>query len=244
MNINILTLFPEEFEGIINSSIIKRAIEAGAVKINIIDYREFSNKKNKRVDDYSYGGGAGMIIELQPIVAALRSIENYENIHKVITLPSGKVFNQRKAFELSKLEDLIIVCGHYEGIDSRITDYVDERISIGDYILTGGEIPAMVIIDSIIRLLPNVLGNDESTMDESFQRDLLEYPQYTRPVSFEGKEVPKVLVSGNHANIAKWRKYMSLKETYENRPDLLAKAFLTEEEKYLLEQIKKGVEIF
>lgn len=244
MNINILTLFPEEFEGIINSSIIKRAIEAGAVKINLIDYREFSNKKNKRVDDYSYGGGAGMIIELQPIVSALRSIDNYENIHKVITLPSGRVFNQKKAYELSKLDDLIIVCGHYEGIDSRINEYVDEKISIGDYILTGGEIPAMVIIDSIIRLLPNVLGNDESTMDESFQRDLLEYPQYTRPVVFEGKEVPKVLVSGNHANIAKWRKYMSLKETYENRPDLLEKAFLTEEEKYLLEQIKKGVEIF
>lgn len=244
MNINILTLFPEEFEGIINSSIIKRAIEAGAVKINLIDYREFSNKKNKRVDDYSYGGGAGMIIELQPIVSALRSIDNYENIYKVITLPSGRVFNQKKAYELSKLDDLIIVCGHYEGIDSRINEYVDEKISIGDYILTGGEIPAMVIIDSIIRLLPNVLGNDESTMDESFQRDLLEYPQYTRPVVFEGKEVPKVLVSGNHANIAKWRKYMSLKETYENRPDLLEKAFLTEEEKYLLEQIKKGVEIF
>lgn len=240
MNITILTLFPEEFEGIINSSIIKRAIQNEIVSIKIIDYREYSNKKNKRVDDYSYGGGAGMIIEAQPIVDALKSISGYEQIHKIITSPVGTTYNQKKAIQLSKLDNLIIVCGHYEGIDHRIMDYVDEAISIGDYILTGGEIAAMAIVDSIIRLLPEALGNIESSVDESFENDLLEYPQYTRPEVYNGKKVPEVLLSGNHENIRKWRRFMSLKTTYEARPELLEKSTLTKEDLVFLEMIKEG----
>lgn len=240
MIINILTLFPEEFTGIINSSIIKRAIDNDICTINVIDYREYSNKKNKRVDDYSYGGGAGMIIEIQPIVDCLKQIPNYQNIKKIITSPTGKMYNQKKAIELSKEKEIIIICGHYEGIDNRITDYVDEEISIGDYILTGGEIAAMAIIDSIIRLLPNALGNDLSSIDESFENDLLEYPQYTRPYDYEGNKVPDVLISGNHETIRKWRRFMSLKLTYENRPDLLEKATLTEEDKEMLQKIKNN----
>lgn len=240
MIITILTLFPEEFEGIINSSIIKRAIQSGIVSINLINYREYSSKKNKRVDDYSYGGGAGMVIEVQPIVDALKSIEGYKHIHKIITSPVGTNYNQKKAIELSKLDNLIIVCGHYEGIDNRIMDYVDEAISIGDYILTGGEIAGMAIVDSIIRLLPEALGNVESAVDESFENNLLEYPQYTRPEVYDGKKVPEVLLSGNHENIRKWRRFMSLKTTYENRPELLEKACLTKEDLIFLDMIKKG----
>jgi len=243
MRIDILTLFPEEFSGVVSSSIIKRAIEANKVTINVIDYREYSSKKSKRVDDYSYGGGAGMIIEPQPIVDALRSIPNSDKALKLITSPIGKTFNQAKAESLATLDHIIIVCGHYEGIDHRVMDYIDEPVSIGDYILTGGEIPAMVIIDSIIRLLPDVLGNSESSQDESFENSLLEYPQYTRPVEFEGKKVPDVLISGNHEHIRKWRRYMSLKTTYENRPELLEKATLTEEDKKFLEMIKNKIMI-
>lgn len=243
MKITILTLFKEEFYGIINSSIIKRAIENKVCEINIIDYREFSKKRNKRVDDYSYGGGAGMIIEAQPIVDALKSIPNFETIKKIITSPIGKTYNQKKAIELSKENELIIVCGHYEGIDHRIMDYVDEAISIGDYILTGGEIAAMAIIDSIIRLLPEALGNEESKVDESFENNLLEYPQYTRPEVYDGKKVPNVLISGNHENIRKWRRFMALKTTYENRPDLIDKAKLSSEDEEFLVMIKEGKDI-
>ena len=182
MRIDILTLFPEMFDGVINSSISKRALENKLFEVYIHDYREFSRKGNKRVDDYSYGGGAGMIIEVQPVVDCLRSIPGYEKAYKVITTAQAKTYNQKKAVELSKINHLIIICGHYEGIDYRIMNYVDEGISIGDYILTGGEIAALAIYDSVIRLIPNVLGNSESTVDESFSSDLLEYPQYTRPV--------------------------------------------------------------
>lgn len=243
MIIDILTLFPEAFSGVLNSSIIKRALDSNEVIVNVIDYRNYSNKKSKRVDDYSYGGGAGMIIEPQPIVDAIRNIPNNEKALKLITSPIGKTFTQEKAMKLSKLDHIIIVCGHYEGIDHRIMDYVDEPVSVGDYILTGGEIPAMIIMDSIIRLLPNVLGNSESSQDESFENNLLEYPQYTRPVEFEGKKVPDVLISGNHEHIRKWRRYMSLKTTYENRPELLEKAILSDEDKKFLEMIKNKIMI-
>lgn len=240
MIIDILTLFPSEFDGIINSSIIKRAIEAKIVTINVIDYREYSNKKNKRVDDYSYGGGAGMIIEVQPIYDALKAIDEHHQVHRIITSPHGTKFSQTKAQELSKLKHIIFVCGHYEGIDSRIDNYIDEKISIGDFILTGGEIATMAIIDAIIRLLPNVLGNDESSIDESFENNLLEYPQYTRPPVFDGHEVPKVLLSGDHQKIEKWRMFMSLKETFENREDLLKNKEISEEQKLMLDMIKEG----
>lgn len=242
MIIDILTLFPEMFSSL-NSSIIKRASEEGIVQIRVYDYREYTTKKSKRVDDYSYGGGAGMIIEAEPIVNCLRSIDGYETAHKVITSPIGKTYNQTKAEQLAKLAHLIIVCGHYEGIDYRVNSYVDEEISIGDYILTGGEIPAMAIVDSIVRLLPNVLGNNESTEVESFS-DLLEYPQYTRPDEFDGKMVPEVLLSGNHEEIRKYRRYESLRLTYLRRPDLLEKHALTKEDEKFIEMIKKGIKLW
>lgn len=243
MRIDVLTLFPEAIEGVVNSSILKRAIEKGTIKINIHDYREYSSKKNKRVDDYSYGGGAGMIIEVQPIVDCLRSIPNYQEAYKVITAPVGTSYNQKKARELSLKEHIIIICGHYEGIDHRIMDYVDEAISIGDYILTGGEIASLAIVDSVVRLIPDVLGNNESINVESFDDNLLEYPQYTRPEVFEDKKVPDVLLSGNHEKIRKWRRYKSLEVTYNKRKDLLEKVELTKEDVKFLEMIKKGEEL-
>lgn len=243
MRIDVLTLFPEAIEGVVNSSILKRAIEKGTIKINIHDYREYSSKKNKRVDDYSYGGGAGMIIEVQPIVDCLRSIPNYQEAYKVITAPVGTSYNQKKARELSLKEHIIIICGHYEGIDHRIMDYIDEAISIGDYILTGGEIASLAIVDSVVRLIPDVLGNNESIDVESFDDNLLEYPQYTRPEVFEDKKVPDVLLSGNHEKIRKWRRYKSLEVTYNKRKDLLEKVELTKEDVKFLEMIKKGEEL-
>lgn len=243
MIIDILTLFPESINGIINSSIIKRAIEIGIVQINIHDYREFSRKKNRRVDDYSYGGGAGMIIEVQPIVDCLKSIDGYSKAKKIITSPIGQVFNQKKAINLANEEHIIIVCGHYEGIDNRVLNYLDEAISIGDYILTGGEIASMAIIDSVIRLLPQALGNDESIEIESFDDNLLEYPQFTRPEEYNGEKVPEVLLSGNHENIRKWRRFKSLEITYHNRPDLLDKALLTKEDHLFLDMIIAGKDI-
>ena len=195
MRIDILTLFPEEFEGVIGSSIIKRAVEGHQVEIYVHDYREYSSKKSKRVDDYSYGGGAGMIIEPQPIVDCLKNIPNYDKALKLITNPIGKTFNQKKAENLAKLDHIIIVCGHYEGIDQRVLDeIVDEEISIGDYVLTGGEIPAMVLIDSVSRYVDGVITK-ESVEEESFANGLLEYPQYTRPEIFLDRKVPEVLVS-------------------------------------------------
>ena len=243
MRIDILTLFPDMF-ATFDASIIKRAVEAGDVEINIHDYREYSPKKNKRVDDYSYGGGAGMIIEVEPIVNCLRNIPGFSNAKKLITNPVGKTYNQEYANELSKLDHIIIVCGHYEGIDDRINNYVDEAVSIGDYILTGGEIAAMTIVDSVVRLLPNVLGNVESIDIESFDDNLLEYPQYTRPVEYEGHVVPEVLISGNHENIRKYRRFKSLERTYNKRPDLLEKANLTKEDMKFLELIKNGEELW
>lgn len=238
MRIDILTLFPEMFSGVISSSIISRAIDKGIIEVKVHDFREFSKKPNKRVDDYSYGGGAGMIIEVQPVLDCLRSIEGYKEAHKILTTPVAETYSQKKAFNLSKKEHIIIICGHYEGIDSRILNFVDEVVSIGDYILTGGELAAMAIFDSVVRLLPNVLGNSLSIEEESFSQNLLEFPQYTRPVTFENMDVPEVLVSGNHENIRKWRRYKSLEATYKYRKDLLEKATLTKEDLLFLKEIE------
>ncbi len=237
MIIDILTLFKDAITPYLNSSIIKRAIESGSVTINVIDYREYSTKANKRVDDYSYGGGAGMIIEATPVINCLKDIPDIENAYKIITSPIGKTYNEKKAKKLAKLDHIVIVCGHYEGIDFRINDYMDEAISIGDYILTGGEIASLAIVDSVVRLLPNVISKDSIDV-ESFDDNLLEYPQYTRPVEFDGKKVPDVLISGNHENIRKWRRYKSLELTYLYRKDLLRKAKLTSEDMKMLEDIK------
>lgn len=234
---DILTLFPEMIEGMLNQSILKRAIEKKIIEVNIINFREFSTNKHSTVDDYAYGGGAGMLISVEPIHLAMKTIPNIDKAYKILTSPSGNVYNQNKAEKLSKLDHIVIVCGHYEGIDNRILDYIDEEISIGDYVLTGGEIPACAIIDSIARLVPGVIS-DESIVGESFTMGLLEYPQYTRPYEYDGKKVPDVLVSGHHANIKKWQRYQSLKKTYEVRPELLGNIALTNEDIKMLEEIK------
>ena len=241
MRFDILTLFPEMIEGVINSSILKRAREKGLLEINVIDFRLFSTNKHNTVDDYAYGGGAGMLISVEPIHKALQSIEGYEKATKILTTPSGKVFNQKMAIDLSKNEHIIIMCGHYEGIDNRVLNYVDEEISVGDYVLTGGEIPALAIMDSVARLVKGVIS-DDSIVHESFMEGLLEYPQYTRPQVYDGHAVPDILLSGHHANIEKWKRKEALKKTYKMRPDLLETAMLTPEDYAYLKELEKGNE--
>ncbi|BFN04536.1 tRNA (guanosine(37)-N1)-methyltransferase TrmD [Clostridium tetani] len=231
--IDILTLFPDMFN-IFNHSIMGKALEKDIININTINIRDFTEDKHKKVDDYPYGGGAGMVMSLQPIVDSLKRVKE-TNRGKVIFLgPRGKTFSHEMAKELSKEEELIFLCGHYEGIDERCYDYIDLEISLGDFILTGGEMACIPIVDSICRLIPGVLGKNESFMEESFYEGLLEYPHYTRPENFKGKEVPKILLSGHHENIRKWRKSKSLKITKKRRPDLFKKYNLTKEDEKLL----------
>ena len=237
---DVITLFPEIIEGMVSSSILKRAIEKGLIEINIIDFREYAGNKHSTVDDYAYGGGAGMLLRVDPIYRALNTIEGLDKAHKILTSPSGNVWSQKKAEEFSKLDHIVIVCGHYEGIDARVLNYIDEEISIGDYVLTGGEIPAGVIIDSVSRLINGVIA-DDSTVNESFSMGLLEYPQYTRPQEFDGHKVPDILLSGHHANIKKWQRYEALKKTYLVRPELLNEIELSKEDFKMLEEIKKEV---
>ena len=219
MRIDILTLFPDMFTPL-KESIIKRATDKNAVELNIVQIRDFSLDPHKKTDDVPYGGGAGMVMTPQPLYDAIKSVKT-ENSKVVYLSPRGRVFKQQIAKEYACIEHLILVCGHYEGMDQRIIDLcVDEELSIGDYVLTGGELPAMVVADSVIRLLDGVITAD-SLSEESFSGGLLEYPQYTRPQNFMGQEVPDVLISGHHANIAKWRKEKSLEITKKNRPDLL-----------------------
>lgn len=234
---DILTLFPNMFEGILSDSILKRAIDNKLIEVNLIDFREYSTNKHKTVDDYAYSGGAGMLISVEPIHLALKDIENYENAHKILMSPSGKPLTQKIVQDLSKEEHIILVCGHYEGIDARVLDYMDSEISIGDYVLMGGEIPAMAIIEAVSRLIPGVIS-DDSPVDESFSNDLLEYPQYTRPAIYDGKAVPEILQNGNHAKIEEWKRYQALKKTYHVRPDLLKKAKLTLKDYQMLWEIK------
>ena len=219
MKFDVLTLFPEMFTAL-NESIIGRATDKNLIEVNLTNIRDFSKDKHKKVDDTPYGGGAGMVIKPDVVYDAYESIK--DDSAKVIYMsPKGTVLNQEKVKQLSKQEHLIIICGHYEGIDQRVLDeIVDEEISIGDYVLTGGELPAMVLIDSVSRYVEGVL-NKESTSEESFSNGLLEYPQYTRPEEFRGKKVPEVLISGHHENIKKWREEKSLEITKKNRPDLL-----------------------
>lgn len=242
MKIDILTLFPEIFQVFEKWSIVGRTIDKGIVSLNKINIRDFSEDKHKRVDDYPFGGGPGMVMKPEPIFKALEEVKTNDSL--VIYLsPQGKVYNQQLANTLSKEKHLILLCGHYEGIDDRIVEnYVDLEISIGDYVLTGGEIPAMVVIESIIRLLPGVLGGEKSYMEESHYNGLLEHPQYTRPRIFNGLAVPEILLSGDHQKIEAWRKYESLKNTYIKRPDLLEKIKLTNEEIQILEEIKEKLE--
>lgn len=238
MDIDILTLFPQMFHGIIQESIVKRAIEKQLVQINPIDFRKFSENKHNKVDDYPFGGGAGMVIKPEPLHKAFQSLDLNPDSKVIYVTPKGKVFDQKKAKSLSEEKHLVILCGHYEGVDQRIIDkYVDEEISIGDYVLTGGEIPAMVIIDSVIRLLPDALGKKESYEEDSHYNGLLEYPHYTRPKVFLDLEVPEVLLSGHHGNVDKWRHEQSLKITAERRPDMINNYKLSEEEKKYLKSL-------
>ncbi len=231
MHYHVLTLFPDMIEHAMGQSITGRALKNGLLHMDVINIRDFSGNKYNKVDDYPYGGGAGMVMQPEPVFRAYEQVK--ENIIKqgrtespkvVYMTPQGKVFSQKIAEKLSKEEDLVILCGHYEGIDERVLEeIVDENISIGDYVLTGGELPALVVMDSIARLLPDVLHNQESAQTESFSENLLEYPQYTRPDEWHGKKVPEVLLSGHHANIESWRYQQSLERTRERRPDLLSK---------------------
>lgn len=224
MKIDILTLFPEMFSGVFGTSILKHAQQKGAVTYNLINFREFATNKHKKVDDYPYGGGAGMVLMPQPIFDAVEALQQKEKRKKRVILlcPQGETFNQKKAEELAKEEHLIFICGHYEGYDERIREHlVTDEISIGDFILTGGELGAMVIIDSVTRLLPGVLGNETSAMTDSFSTGLLEHPHYTRPADFRGMKVPDILLSGHHERIQQWREEEALKRTKSRRPDLL-----------------------
>jgi len=221
MRIDILTLFPEMFESL-EASLLGKAQEKGLIEINVINIRDFSEDKHKKCDDYPFGGGSGMLMTPQPIYSALTSIKGYEKAYKIYLSPRGTVYSQQKVKELANFDHLILLCGHYEGVDQRIIDLlIDEEISIGDYVLTGGELPAMVIVDSVSRFLPGVLGNGESVEDESFSNGLLEYPQYTRPAEFMGIKVPEVLLSGHHQKVDEWRKEESEKITKKRRPDIL-----------------------
>ena len=236
MKFDVLTLFPEMFEPI-KQSIIGKAEEKKLIDINLINIRDFSKNKHKKVDDTPYGGGAGMVMQADVVYDAYKSIKD-ENAKVIYLTPQGKVLNQKKVEELSKQEHLILLCGHYEGIDQRVLDkIVDEEISIGNYVLTGGEIPAMVLIDSVSRYVDGVLS-EGSISEESFSQGILEYPQYTRPETFEGVKVPEILISGHHKNINKWRRCEALKNTYLKRPELLENVELSDEDKEIINNIK------
>ncbi|MBQ2981504.1 MAG: tRNA (guanosine(37)-N1)-methyltransferase TrmD [Lachnospiraceae bacterium] len=237
MNFYIMTLFPDMVKDGLNTSIIGKAVEKKLLSINAVDIRDYTLDKHRHVDDYPYGGGAGMVMQAQPVYDCYKDIEkDLEKKPRVLFMtPTGKTFNQDMAKELSKEENLVFLCGHYEGIDKRVLDkIVTDEVSIGDFVLTGGELPAMMMIDAISRLIPGVLNNDISAETESFTDNLLEYPQYTRPEIWEGEAVPAVLLSGHHANIEKWRREKSLLLTKERRPDLFEKVELTKKDKKFL----------
>ncbi|MBP3952059.1 tRNA (guanosine(37)-N1)-methyltransferase TrmD [Bacillus suaedae] len=242
MRIDVLSLFPNMFSGVFGSSILKQAQESGIVNYSVVDFREYSSSKHKKVDDYPYGGGAGMVLSPQPIFDAVTALtNNSESRPRVVLLcPQGQRYSQAKAEEFAKEEHLILLCGHYEGYDERIREHlVDDEVSIGDYVLTGGELGAMVIVDSVTRLLPGVLGNAESAMTDSFSTGLLEHPHYTRPADFRGMKVPDVLLSGHHKNIENWRHQESLRRTWTRRPDLLENKTLTKDELDLIDDFPK-----
>ena len=240
MKFHILTLFPEMVQQGLATSILGRAAEKNLISIDAVNIRDYTQDKHGKVDDYTYGGGAGMLMQAQPVYDAYRSVAGEKKIRCVYLTPQGAPFTQKKARELSGEEELVLLCGHYEGIDERVLEeIVTDYVSIGDYVLTGGELPAMVMMDSISRMVPGVLSNQESGETESFAGNLLEYPQYSRPEEWHGKKVPEVLMSGHHANIEKWRREQSIIRTAKRRPDLLKKADLTNKEWNFVRQLKK-----
>lgn len=237
MKITVLSLFPEYFESFKSTSIIKRAIEKKHVEFEVVNFRDYTLDKHNNVDDTPCGGGAGMLLAVQPVADAIKAVRTPESVVVMMT-PQGKTFKQEVAREFAEYKHLIILCGHYEGFDERIRNYVDMEISIGDYVLTGGETSALVVCDAVIRLLDGVITKD-SHLGDSFEDGLLEYPQYTRPVEYDGEKVPDVLLSGHHENIRKWRLKQSLKRTMKRRPDLLKDRKFTKEELKFIEEIKE-----
>ena len=236
MKINVLTLFPDMFTPL-TTSMLGRGLDDGKWQLNLVNFRDFTTDIHHHVDDSPYGGGAGMVLQIMPIKKALDSIKNKGKV--IITAPQGKTFNQKMAQDWSQAENLTFICGHYEGFDQRVYDLADEIVSIGDYVLTGGELPTMSMIDATVRLIPGILGNDASPVEESFAHGLLEYPQYTRPENFQGMKVPAVLTSGNHQKIAQWRHKEALRATYLRRPDLLEQHALSKEEEKMMTEIKR-----
>nr|WP_295972046.1 tRNA (guanosine(37)-N1)-methyltransferase TrmD [uncultured Bacillus sp.] len=242
MKIDVLTLFPEMFSGVFGHSILKRAEETQAASYQVKNFRDYADNKHQTVDDYPYGGGAGMVLKPQPIFDAVSDLvkkSESEQPRVILMCPQGERYNQRKAEELAQADHLIFICGHYEGYDERIREHVvTDEISIGDFVLTGGELASMVVIDSVVRLLPGVLGNEQSHMKDSFSTGLLEHPHYTRPAEFRGMKVPDVLLSGNHRLIEEWRAKESLRRTFWRRPDLLEGIKLNEQQEIWLEEFK------
>ena len=246
MRIDILTLFPQMFESPLSAGVFKRAVDHNLVKVDTHNIRDHTHDKHHIVDDYPYGGGAGMVLKPEPIFEAVEAVKTElalqqrpDNVPIILLTPQGRLFTQQIAFELSQYGNLILICGHYEGVDERVVEHlVTDEISIGDYVLSGGELPAMVVADAVVRLVPGVLGSEESAIDDSHVTGLLEYPQYTRPPGYRGLGVPEVLLSGNHAEVARWRREQSVLRTLKRRPELLDKASLSSEEKRLLTKSK------
>lgn len=242
MRIDLVTLFPEFFTSPLQQSMLRRAQELEAVSFRVINLRDFAQDRHKVCDDRPFGGGPGMVLKIEPLVAAVRELKQEDpEVWVILLSPQGRLFDQEKARELAERPHVALVCGHYEGVDDRLRFFIDEELSIGDYIVTGGEIPALAAMDAVTRLLPGVLGGEGAADEESFQTGLLEYPQYTRPRVFEGHEVPEILLSGDHAAIARWRRQEALKRTALHRPDLLDKAALNPEDRDFLISLHKNV---
>jgi tRNA (guanine37-N1)-methyltransferase len=241
MRIDLLTLFPEFFDSPLNQSMLRRAQAMGKVSFRVLNLRDYAHDRHKVADDRPFGGGPGMVMKPEPLVTAIRRVREEDPEVRVIFLaPAGRLFDQEMAVELAQVPSLLLICGHYEGVDERVRSFIDAEISIGDFILTGGEIPALVVVDAVTRLIPGVLGGEGATEDESFQTGLLEYPHYTRPRDFEGLTVPEILLSGDHARIARWRRQQALKRTQALRPDLLAKAPLSSEDQEFLATLSEA----
>jgi tRNA (guanine37-N1)-methyltransferase len=243
MRIDILTLFPEMFQGPLNESLLKKAQEKGLLSLRIVDIRDFTSDKHRTADDTPYGGGPGMVMKPEPVAKAMSKVQSLPagrqgpKSRAILMCPTGKLLTQERIKSLAKHEHLIILCGHYEGVDERVREMADEEISIGDYVLTGGEIPAMVLVDAVARQIPGMVKEEESVKRDSFYEGILDYPSYTKPEEFEGQKVPKVLLSGHHAEIERWRRKEALKRTLQRRPELLARAALGEEDRKLLNEI-------
>jgi len=243
MIFDILTLFPEMFRSPMEQSIMGKAVNAGLIEVNLVNIRDYASGKHLVTDDYPYGGGRGMIMKAEPIVRAVRAItEQDAGSHVILLTPQGVPLNQEHVNHLAEWPRLVLICGRYEGVDDRVRDVVDQELSIGDYVLTGGELAALVVVDAVGRLIPGVLGNEGSSEDDSFSQGLLEFPQFTRPREFEGKRVPDVLLSGDHRAIDRWRRFEALRRTLERRPDLLSKASLSEEDCQILGELRKPSE--